>query len=144
MCSSLLMRRPGLLTVNRDSRRNVELVARRRSGTWPQLVQNIVTSGVTLARPFWRLPQVSCLTDQYSSDIQLHGKVFTRATAVRSDGPYLSMYYRRCAGYQVSVCVLRFFCVGVPIWWSHQIRRWRRTWCWLVKCWLQNSESQLA
>ena len=60
MCSSLLMQRPGLLTVNRDSRRNVELVARRLSGTWPRLVQNIVASGVALARPFWRLPQVWC------------------------------------------------------------------------------------
>ena len=54
------------------------------------------------------------VTDRYSSDIQLHGKVFTRATAARSDGSYLSMYYRRCAGYQVSVCVLRFSYVGGP------------------------------
>ena len=67
MWSSLLMQRPGLLTVNRDSRRNVELVARHRSGTWPRLVRNIVTSGVALARPFWRLPQVWC-----------HGPIFVR------------------------------------------------------------------
>ena len=70
MCSSFLMQGPGLLTVNRHSRRNVELVARRRSGTWPRLVQNIVTSGVTLARPFWRLPQVWC-----------HGPIFVRYPA---------------------------------------------------------------
>ena len=70
MCSSLLMQPPGLLTVNRDSRRNVELVTRRRSGTWPRLVQNIVTSGVALARPFWRLPQVWC-----------HGPIFVRYPA---------------------------------------------------------------
>ena len=61
------MQRTGLLTVNRDSRRNVELVVRRRCGSWPRLVQNIVTSSVALARPFWRLPQVWC-----------HGSIFVR------------------------------------------------------------------
>ena len=70
MCASLVIQRPGLLTVNRDSRRNVELVARRRSGTWPRLVQDIVTSSVALARPFWRLPQVWC-----------HGPIFVRYLA---------------------------------------------------------------
>ena len=64
------MQRPGLLTVNRDSYRIVELVARRRSDTWPRLVRNIVTSGVALARPFWRLRQVWC-----------HGPIFVRYPA---------------------------------------------------------------
>ena len=37
---SLLMQRPCLLTVNRDSRRNVELLARRRSDTWPDCAEH--------------------------------------------------------------------------------------------------------
>ena len=85
------MHRPGLLAVNRDSRRNVELVARRRSGTWPRLVQNIAHP-VSLSPGHFGGYHKFGVTDRYSSDIQLHGKVFTRATAARSDGPYLSNY----------------------------------------------------
>ena len=109
------MQRPGLLTVNRDSRRNVKLLARRRSGTWPTCAEHCHIRCRSRRAFLEATTKLVSRTDTYSSDIQLHEKVFTRATAARSDGPYLSTYYRRCAGYQVSVCVLRFSCVGVPI-----------------------------
>ena len=96
MCSSLLMQRPGLLTVNRNSRRNVELVARRRSGTWPRLVQKIVTSSVALARPFWRLLQVWC-----------YGPIFVRYPAAW-EGVHQSDF--RAIWRVVPICALPALC----------------------------------